>query len=334
MDNWEQSLPSYKTRRNPQNISFSSTLLDEIYRSIDGADEFKLHRSRPSTERSKNGVTSLKPNKPSKTVKEEEEINVHSFRREKLKVPPCRRRSLPELYRASREIDFDPVPFSSSSSSSDSSSGGLSSSDVEFIGVAKSRVSRVSCFTVLRPKSVKTVVPSKTEKPAKVSDYQSDGGHRPFDDTDGLIKSKLRALKIYNNVKKSKQQPTSPGSGRLTNFLNSLFSNNGGNPKKTKNQNIVSAETTQPSSTCSSTASYYRSCLINKEKTNGEKKTKVRFDTVNVIVNRDDADLDDESDSSSDLFELDHLAMDKYGEELPVYETTHVHLGLNRINVR
>lgn len=46
-------------------------------------------------------------------------------------------------------------------------------------------------------------------------------------------------------------------------------------------------------------------------------------------ADEDEEEEDDEdclSDSSSDLFELDHLAIfgsNRYSEELPVYETTH-----------
>lgn len=57
-------------------------------------------------------------------------------------------------------------------------------------------------------------------------------------------------------------------------------------------------------------------------------------DFVSTINQDEDYDFEDDcaSDSSSDLFELDHLESsfkdDRYCEDLPVYETTH--LGLNR----
>lgn len=49
--------------------------------------------------------------------------------------------------------------------------------------------------------------------------------------------------------------------------------------------------------------------------------------TTSVDVDDNDDDDDASSYASSDLFELDHLAVfgsDRYSEELPVYETTHV----------
>lgn len=204
-----------------------------------------------------------------------------------------------------------------------------------------------------------------------------------------LLKSKSRALKIYNNLKKVKQ-PISPG-GRVTSFLNSLFAN----ARKTSSRacgeeqtssSSLSSSSCYYSSTYSSASSFTRSCLsktLSSERNtlrNGAKRT-VRFYPVSVIVgedsrpcghkhlceeketsrvflrdyrhdqnksndlvlkelslrtnvnvHEDSGDDDDDDDgassyASSDLFELDHLAVfgsERYCEELPVYETTHV----------
>lgn len=210
----------------------------------------------------------------------------------------------------------------------------------------------------------------------------------------GFVKTKSKALKIYGDLKKVKQ-PISPG-GRLASFLNSLFT--AGNTKKPK---VVSSNSGNASSTCSSASSFSRSCLSKstpKSSSNGTKRS-VRFYPVSVIVDEDcqpcghknlyeekkpnsesvrslrnsineelkfhsmeknrrveeaakdllrnysnsqikkmeifddDEEDDDEYDgascASSDLFELDNLSAigidsNRYLEELPVYETTHL----------
>ncbi|GFS38042.1 hypothetical protein Acr_00g0055330 [Actinidia rufa] len=263
-----------------------------------------------------------------------------------------RGQSLPEFGRNLQHPE-DPLFFSSSSSSSDSSFGGFSSSDTEFSCKTKSRT---SCFTSTRP---------KPEKLGKASRYEQ-SEHQLFDEftrrtnkkdlkkEDGLVKSKLKALKIYDNLKKMKQ-PISPGE------------------RKSKSSQA---------STCSSVSSYSRPCLTKnplnyREKPNNGVKRMVRFFPVSVIVdedcrpcghksvnqdnlvkfgprtneevkdlkviveksrkidfreNEEDEYGDAASDSSSDLFELDHLAFtgnnSRYCEDLPVYETTR--LDMNR----
>lgn len=154
-----------------------------------------------------------------------------------------------------REVMF----FSSTSSCSDSSSGLLSSSDTESLYGSRSRV---SCFAPSRPKPLMTSA-SNEER---------------------LIKSKSRALKMYNNLKKVKQ-PISPG-GRLSTFLNSLL----GNGKKAKTLEEAKPKSVQES-TCSSASSFSRSCLSKASPSSnklrdGVKRT-VRFYPVSVIVDED-----------------------------------------------
>ena len=60
-------------------------------------------------------------------------------------------------------------------------------------------------------------------------------------------------------------------------------------------------------------------------------KTDNIFNNFHVNYEEDDEDGDAASCSSSDLFELDHLALignERYQEELPVYETTHIDINL------
>ncbi|KAM7510763.1 hypothetical protein LguiB_009638 [Lonicera macranthoides] len=384
---------------NRANPSFSSSLLDEIYRSIDAGDD-KFSKKQSSVK-----CSSVK-SKARSSIEDEE---MASFRRACLiekwmdkkvagKVTGLRQESLPEFDNKSLHYN-DHQFFSSSSSCSDSSSGGFSSESESFRPV---KTRPTSCFTAGRIKPIRTGGPGKSSATSENSVfYHEQRELYMFDDLqkgmnkteDGLIKSKIRALKIYENLKKVKQ-PISPG-GKLSSFLNSLFTN-GSNSKKTKSlnsnggfeENAVERKdkfeykSTQ-SSMCSSASSFSRSCLSktsHKDRMNTGIKRTVSFYPVSVIVDEDcrpcghkriyeedaktfgrrsnedrpkpvqknyskshlnqkqnqlasrkiveEEDYDDgASDSSSDLFELDHLALfrnDRFREELPVYETTHL----------
>lgn len=370
MYKFEKTHREKRFHNNVENPSFSSTLLDQIYRSFDEGDrkgsDMKFYTETTFQKQSKTNP------KCNRVV--EEKPNLRGVWKEAEKI----RTQIDRKLHLDHEIhDQDVMFFSSTSSSSDSSSGLLSSSsETESMYKAKSRGG--SCFAPSRPKPVKTTVPPERRNIANEEDI--------------LIKSKSRALKIYNNLKKVKQ-PISPG-GKFTSFLNSLFINT----KKTKtvspyedaNAERKSKPGGQASTTCSSASSFSRSCLsknssISRDKLhNGDKRT-VRFYPVSVIVDEDnracghkylnkgvtkkneevvdkskkveevareflreyhlnhkilrdfsmrknedvvdDDDDDAASCSSSDLFELDHLDVmgnDRYCEDLPVFETTHV----------
>ncbi|KAL2517932.1 hypothetical protein Adt_14179 [Abeliophyllum distichum] len=375
MYSWEKQF-----RDNPKMPTFSSTLLDEIYRSIDEkSEDLKVYKEKPIKKQ-----VSGRPKTKTKSIEDE---GMASLRR------ACLVEKWMEKELENKSIHDNDVLFFSSSSSSSDSSGALS--DTDFFGGSVSK-STVSSFSATRPKPVRTSVsPRKNPLFHEHNEYDSLDEYRNHQADridENLIKSKSRALKIYANLKKVKQ-PISPG-GRLTNFINSLFSN--ANTKKEKNQDSSmnrKSKSTQDSSTCSSASSFSRSCLSkyspkSREKMrNGIKRT-VRFHPVSIIVDEDcrpcghksiydedsdkferpplplntvadlreknrkteeaardfsvyksirdniirndeDEDEDDAaSDSSSDLFELDHLAFfgnNRFCEELPVYETTHLH---------
>lgn len=225
---------------------------------------------------------------------------------------------------------------SSSSSSSDSSSGGFSSSDTESIPPMLAPVITAVSAGV---KSEKT----KNREQNALFHEQRKVKHKAANH--GKEKRSMSSLKIYENLKKTKQ-PISPG-GRLASFLNSLLM------KSKKSTCSVSGQT----ATCpSSASSFSRSCFnkttssLSPPSGDGVRRM-VRLYPVSVIVNEEDKkkksdlsfrdfpisdeeeDDDDDaaSDSSSDLFELDHLVVlgrERYSEELPVYETTN--LSTNR----
>ncbi|PWA46143.1 hypothetical protein CTI12_AA509640 [Artemisia annua] len=244
---------------------------------------------------------------------------------------------------------------------------------------------------LLKPKHIRTCVSQHGEfiKPrdsvSSVSEQKPNSNH-----VDGkFIKTKLKALKIYSDLKKMKK-PISP---KLSMFFNSIFSTTK-NRENDCNSHLDRKSKSANASTCSSASSFSRSCLSNtpssRGKSSNEIKRTVRFYPVSVIVDEDcrpcgekslhedktrlksvkpvknsinedakgglsednrriseaarnllknyrkkveyefdsiiskeygDIPYDDMSDSSSDLFELDNL---KYREELPVYETTHL----------
>lgn len=335
----------YRKSKSKENPSFSSTLLDAMYRSIDdcnggskGEDDLIFYRE-----------TSTRKNKHTAVSKEEAYVlekywMEKKFMSEKVVV---RRKSAADLRRNSNSC-------SSSSDSSCGGGGGFSSTEAEWMQ--------------RRPKPIRTSV--STDEKFHRNEFYSQKPKHEGNDSGGFVKTKSRALKIYRDLKKVKQ-PISPG-GRLASFLNSLFS--AGNAKKAKisssssfhyEDEKKSKSAHASTTTCSSASSFSRSCLSKTPSTRGgAAKRSVRFYPVSVIVDEDcrpcghkilyedqpifskenardfdmkddnrfhhdDEDEDDDaaSYSSSDLFELDNLGVfgiDRYCQELPVYETTHL----------
>lgn len=317
MYNWERTLREdpYRQEKKKPNPSFSSSLLDEIYRSTwtdDGttkSPDLKFYRETMQRKQSRNSV------KSNRTVEEDEVLSLRRacliekwMQRKVSEKDSSKQKQIFTEYERKSHQDHDALFFSSASSSSDSSSGGFSSSDTD--SFYRSRT-RSSCF--VRPKMVRTSVMAQPEKTKKTErallfeqremhmfdDYHCNSGaeHTPkLEET--LIKSKSRALKIYNNLKKVKQ-PVSPG-GRLASFINSLFT--AGNAKKTKssssiNENIYDSKSERDPksgqvSTCSSASSFSRSCLSKNSPSTRERlrngvKRSVRFCPVSVIVDED-----------------------------------------------
>lgn len=392
MDWYEKSHRESRYQHGCKSPSFSSTLLDSIYRSID--DECDNRRKG-------------EPILYQETMRKKHSNRSCNFQQEQHKNVP---RSWVE-----KASDFEDgfckshrdnmsMMLNSNSSSSESSFGGFSSSEAESLYGA-----RASVFTSKRPKPVRSVL-ERFEKPPQLHEKThysetSLSSSLPKDrqkmKQEGSIKSKSKAAsKIYAEMKKSKQ-PMSPGR-RLASFFNSIFAVR--NVKKTKvtasneteDMNLDRKPSSSQLSTCSSAAAYSRSCLSKSPVFRGQKpdngaKRSVRFYPVSVIVDEncrpcgqkclyedgwnsirtnreevkfhlmeksktvekaandllkgytkkqkflgqvlrdvhedgdEDFDIDTASCSSSDLFELENLAaigIERYREELPVYETT------------
>ncbi|KAA0059409.1 hypothetical protein IC582_002695 [Cucumis melo] len=299
MDLWDKQLPEHPhgARHRRQNPSFSSSLLDAIYRSID--DTTGVQRQEHLIFYTAETMRNKQSSSSSSIDHHEIQDDRLNFRRacmiekwmekkvcEKVVV---RRTSMADFDRKARNVrdrDFNHKLMNSSSSSSESSSGGgFSSSESE---------TRSSSYTMQRPR------PIRTEKPQFEGTY-GDGikvsipNQKPKHEN-SFVKTKSKALKIYGDLKKVKQ-PISPG-GRLATFLNSLFS--GGSPKKQKftnsskqNDACMRKSKSAQGSTCSSASSFSRSCL-SKTPSSGEKlinsgstKRSVRFCPVSVILDEE-----------------------------------------------
>ncbi|KAI8544667.1 hypothetical protein RHMOL_Rhmol08G0313400 [Rhododendron molle] len=300
----------YSNRRQRENPSFSSTLLDAIYRSIDeGEDELVLYRETMRKTRS-NGAAAVHGG----GVENDEEMAnlrraclIEKWMEKKVSEKVVvRRKSAADLERKSRgghsqfpNSSSTSVFLNSSSSSSDSSSGGgFSSSEAES-----------TVFANHKPKPIRTSVWAEPKKLINLNgmdhdihmfDTFPDVNEQKAKHQNGFVKTKSKAMKIYGDLKKVKQ-PISPG-GRLASFLNSLFT--AGNPKKAKissstggytekhsDQSSRYSKSTAYTSTCSSASSFSRSCLSKTPSSRGKSsngvKRSVRFGPVSVVVGED-----------------------------------------------
>ncbi|GMI89361.1 hypothetical protein HRI_002605400 [Hibiscus trionum] len=201
-------------KHNRDNPSFSSSLLDQICRSIDD----------------NNGVAG--------TGREES----LKFCRETMQKQACLVDKRMENKVSDKKI-ADRIFFSSSSSSSGSSYGGFSSSDTESMYGLKTKA---PCFVPSRHKPVGT---SLSAPPGKPLFYEQ----RPQDHVvDVHAPKSSSAVKIHGDLKKTKQ-PVSPGS-RLASFIYSLFTTGNNNSKKTKNPTSTLRHDDEVSTVCSSTS--------------------------------------------------------------------------------
>ncbi|GMJ07312.1 BIG GRAIN 4 [Hibiscus trionum] len=241
-------------RRTP---SFSSTLLDAIYHSTDDSGA----GNQPTTLRHYREKAAPNP------VKKQSIGFMESGR----KASSLKRAIMIEKWVEKQSNYGSAAHFNSTSSSSDSSNGGiLWSSEAESSYKEKPRRSK--------PKN------SSSDDDNKEKTKRETGG--------GFTKTKLKALKIYGELKKVKQ-PISPG-GRITTFLNSIFN---ANAKKVKIcSGGVSGDVNfrpKSKSTASSPTSFSRSCFsktpskCNTNKYNNGDKRSVKFCPVTVIVDED-----------------------------------------------
>ncbi|XP_038885593.1 protein BIG GRAIN 1-like A [Benincasa hispida] len=267
----------YYEHKNP---SFSSTLLDEIYRSIDDGEkkptgETKFYRE----------TSTVKKQIKSRAFEDQEMANlrracmIEKWMEKKVGEKANVNRKQERYRKMTHDFDHDrdALFFTSTSSSSDSSSGGFSSSDTESVFGTRS-LTPSSCFASTTLKAIRTgacVRPAETER--KKSLFQGKNDRHVFDEFPKTKSSGLKKVK----------QPISPGV-RLAGLINSLFT--AGNTRRSKNTTATERKMkTGEESTCSSASSFARSCLSKSSPSsrgNGAKRS-VRFCPVSVIFDED-----------------------------------------------
>ncbi|KAK9102469.1 hypothetical protein Sjap_019723 [Stephania japonica] len=307
---WSKSLRvDDKPRRGTKNPSFSSTLLDAIYRSIDegveGEEELVLYRETMKKKQQSSSSSSTTNGgfrgRNSMKIGEDDEEQIASLRRACLIEKWMEKKVMSEkvVVRRKSVPDHKTTLHSTSSSSSSSSGGGFSSSEADE-SVRGSRSRSSSSFTSQpRPKPIRTSVVSASSATYTTNEQRSSSRSSSSSSSNvydilrndrysannnpqqkqqskelggGFNKTKSRALKIYGDLKKVKH-PISPG-GRLASFLNSIFTT--GNPKKPKIEradDLISShqsKSAQTSTSCSSASSFSRSCLSKTPSSRGK----------------------------------------------------------------
>ncbi|KAL4560073.1 hypothetical protein LXL04_032221 [Taraxacum kok-saghyz] len=296
--------------RNRGNPSFSSSLLNEIYRSIDERDEPEstFFRETIRKKQSKYGVSKSNNGCFEDDNDERRACLIHKWMANKVSEKPVAgRRSTADLETSWMRSERESACVNSSSSSCDSScGGGFSSSEADSIHGGLSK-----------PKPIRTSVYQhdefiKPEKQRRIygEDHQHEDSKAKAKHEGKFAKTKLKALKIYSDLKKVKQ-PDSPG-GRLATFLNSLLTTGSTKKPKTYSSSSAAAAATASvsgayaeaarshldrksksanASTCSSASSFSRSCLSATPSSRGKlingMTRSVRFYPVSEIVDED-----------------------------------------------
>ncbi|KAG6409533.1 hypothetical protein SASPL_127573 [Salvia splendens] len=313
---------SQKSRRRDKTLpSFSSTLLDEIYRSIDGnTDEINGYDSTRSSR-----TTCLVEKWMEKERKRHQETDT-------------------------KPVHDDVVFFSSTSSSSDSS-GTLSSSDTEFFGSrpkpvrtgTRSDSGRFKFDDVQTGLAEADLIKSKSRALRMYANLKK--AKQPIS-PGGRLTSFINSLFSNANGKKSRnlesgdaERSTGRKCSSASSFSRTFLNKYSPRVKEKARDEVrrtvrIEPEDLRPrghnKSVCSGDSGRLgrpplpKAGLNKKVEIVAQKQNSKRSDVFRNVEEYDDKE-DCFSDSSSDLFELDHLAFfgsNRYSEELPVYETT------------
>ncbi|KAI3759781.1 hypothetical protein L6452_07834 [Arctium lappa] len=276
------AIDSHRYRGQRENPSFSSTLLDVIYRSIDERDgkESVACRETMRKRQSIDGCFHVDKQNTGSVGRSGGTKNIAG-------EVVVRRKSAAGVESCSRRSEGDSFVFNSNIGSSCSGYG---------VGFTPSEAETIYGFPA-RPRPIRTSFiedDKRNTREKQVQTHQSDD----LQTKTKFVKTKSRAMKIYGYLKKGKQ-PISPG-GRLATFLISLFTT--GNAKKSKisssctgihDEAIIHSNMKSKSannvSTSSSATSFSRSCLSKTPPSSRGKlttgmKRSVRFYPGSVIV--------------------------------------------------
>ncbi|KAJ0681155.1 putative protein BIG GRAIN 1 [Helianthus annuus] len=303
-----------KTRKNPENPSFSSTLLDEIYRSMESGEDKPGGRSRGSSAVEDEGIATLRR---AFLVQKWMDMKVNA------KNLTHRRRasSLPEYSNRKSSVNDninDPFFFNHS--------------------VAFSKSPKPSCFRPFGPKPIKT-------EPFPVKHRQPISPGRRLATFLNSILTNVH-IKKPKDLKDGKMERTSKSTcSSASSFTRSCLSKSSPRSREKLNNGIrrtvrfypVSVIIDEDCRPCGEKFIYSEQDFMkvhvttmcdNRFHDDEEEEDGDFDDNDNGNDNYNDNNDDVRSDVSSDLFELDHLSILKECDELPVYGTTH--FGTNR----
>ncbi|KAI3676321.1 hypothetical protein L1987_85927 [Smallanthus sonchifolius] len=299
MYSWShKSVKETKPTKKTQNPSFSSTLLDEIYRSMDAGDE----KQRISGGGGRIAVEDerIATLRRAFLVQKWMDMKVNAKNFTHRRKPS----SSPEYSDRKSVIDDDPFFVTSQ---------------------------KPSCFGPLRPKPIKTEpFPTKHHQPI------SPGGRLTTFLNSLLTNVHLKKPKDLKNVKIEKTSKSAHGStcSSASSFTRSCLSKNSPRSREKLNNGIRRTVRFYPVSViidedCRPCGQKFIFGEQDFMKVHVTRMCEGKFDD-DEEEDDDYGDDDDDmrSDVSSDLFELDHLSVLKECDELPVYGTTH--FGANR----
>ncbi|KAM7254534.1 hypothetical protein ACFE04_003914 [Oxalis oulophora] len=290
MERWEKSqerrrevvlLHNHNHNHN-QNPSFSSTLLDSIYRSIDEPNGNINNLKEAEAEEEElifYKETSMMMMKKKKQQQQQQQ-----------QVSSCNTTSTHEARWTTEHVQDWRVPISTE----------LQNPKMMNIKPIKTKINNIIPLSSSSSSSSQEKVANNKPKSSTTSSSTSINN---ININGSFVKTRSKAMKLYSDLKKVKQ-PISPG-GKLATFLNSIFST-AGNAKKPKistslssssnsnssssysNSNFSSSKFDQQTPSCSSTSSFSRSCLSKTPSSSrANVKRSVRFYPVSVIVDED-----------------------------------------------
>ncbi|XP_057503987.1 protein BIG GRAIN 1-like B [Actinidia eriantha] len=344
MYSWEKSMREEKLKRNPRNPphfpsvpSFSSSLLDQIYRSTDNGnekfEELKFYREKIVKKQSNGGCGTK--SKASNRIEDEviAKSRTHCFTSMRAK-PESGKLVKDSYYEGGEFYLFDDIPQCGKNRED------LKNED----GLMKTKLRALKIYNSLK----------------KIKEPISPGG-RLTSFINSLFANGNAKVKKTEKNSSSKSTQASSTCSSASSYSRSCLSKGSMNSKEKSNNGVkrtvrfypVSVIVDEDCRPCGHKSIYQDDTsmfgsitkgdlnLAVLEKTwkieeaasyilKGYAKNDTMFRSKKAYKDEEDDDDDDlGSDSSSDLFELDHLTFignnkTRYCEELPVYETTHV----------
>lgn len=261
--------------RDRDSPSFSSTLLDAIYRSIDQGEDEQQQQQGLVLYRETMGRKNKMHHHHQGGDQDDDDDGMASLRRAIMIEKWMEKKVV--VWRKSgadtRRREHPLVHSSSSSSESSCGGSGFSSSETESTSFRPPNSRSLHLKSAQKP-VVRTTVSKACGGESLVLDRRDapilhpHPHHHPqkAKHESGFAKTKSKALKIYGDLKRAKQ-PISPGA-KLSSFINSLFT--AGNAKNPIHSN--SERKSKPASTRTSASSFSRSCLSKSPSAVGKRR--------------------------------------------------------------